>query len=360
VAVEATELDAAGIGELYARFTARKRLFIPIGLLVLVLFAMVATSLGAASLGLGEVFRAIVAKALPFTGVQSNELADVIVWDLRLPRVLMAIVAGMGFAASGATMQGVTRNPLVSPYTIGISSAAGFGAALAIVLGVGVVGTDKYIVIANAFVFALLAAFLVYGMARIRGTTPETLILAGIAMMYLFSAATSLLQYIGTQEQVAGVVYWLFGSLTAATWDKLLVVSIFFAVCFPIMMKYSWDLNALAAGDDTAASLGVNTKRVRVISVTLATLVTVSIICFTGIIGFVCLVAPHITRMVIGPDHRFLLPCSCIVGGLLLLCADTLGRMVIQPAEIPVGIVTSFIGVPMFAYLLMTRRRQYW
>jgi len=360
MALKASEIETAEIGELYAKFTARKILFIPVGLAILALLAIVAVSLGPATLGVGDVFEAIVARVLPFTGVESSQLTDVIIWDLRLPRVLMAIVAGMGFAISGAAMQGVTRNPLVSPFTIGISSAAGFGASLAIVLGVGVVGADKYVVIANAFLFALIAALLVYGIARLRGTTPETLILAGIAMMYLFSAMTSLLQYIGTEEQIAGVVYWLFGSLTEASWDKLLVVSIFFVVCFPLLMRYSWDLNALGAGDETATSLGVNTRQVRIVSIALATLITASIICFTGIIGFVCLVAPHITRMIIGPDHRFLLPCSCIVGGLLLLSADTLGRTIIQPTEIPVGIVTSFIGVPMFVYLLMTRKRQYW
>lgn len=138
------------------------------------------------------------------------------------------------------------------------------------------------------------------------------------------------------------------------------MVFIVLAVCFPFLFKYSWDLNALAAGDDTATSLGVNTRRVRVVSMALATLITAVIVCFTGIIGFICLVAPHITRMIIGADHRFLLPCSCIVGTLLLLASDTVGRTIIQPAEIPVGIVTAFMGVPMFVYLLLTRRRECW
>jgi iron complex transport system permease protein len=360
MAAKAEKIDTTEIKELYGKFTARKVLFFIIGLALLVILAIVATSLGVASLGIGEVARSIVAKIFPFAGVESTRLADIIVWQYRMPPILMAIVAGMGFAVSGSAMQGVMRNPLVSPFTIGISSAAGFGASLAIVLGVGMIGGGKYLIIANAFFFALMTAFLVYGIARIRGTSPETLILAGIAMMYLFSAGTSLLQYLGTKEQVAEVVYWLFGSLAGANWEKLLIVFIFFIICFPFLIKYSWDLNALAAGDETAASLGVNTRRVRVVSMALSTLITAAIVCFTGIIGFVCLVAPHITRMLIGADHRFLLPGSAIVGALLLLGADTLGRTVIQPSTIPVGIVTAFIGVPMFVYLLITRRRQYW
>ncbi len=352
--------QAAGIKKLQSRVTTKRVLFIVGGLVLLAILAATATSTGAASLSLGEVFRAVVARVLPFTGVESTPYANAIVMDLRLPRVLMAIVAGMGLAISGAAMQGVMRNPLVSPFTIGISSAAGFGAALAIVLGVGLVDEGRYLIIANAFLFAMGAAFAVYLIAQLRGTSPETLILAGIAVMYLFSAGTSFLQYMGSAMDIAAVVHWLFGSFVSANWSSLLVISVVFLVCLPLLMKYSWDLNALAEGDETATSLGVNATRVRTVVMALAALLTAAIICFTGIIGFVCLVAPHITRLVIGGDYRFLLPCSCIVGALLLLGADTVGRTVAQPIEIPVGILTSFIGVPMFLYLLMTRKRRYW
>ncbi|MFP4642650.1 MAG: FecCD family ABC transporter permease, partial [Dehalococcoidia bacterium] len=279
--------------------------------------------------------------------------------DIRLPRIVMGIIAGAGLAVSGTAMQGIMRNPLVSPFTLGISSAAAFGASIAIVLGVGMVGSEKYIITTNAFVFAVLAMFLVYGLARIRGMRPETLILSGIALMYFFSAATSVLQYIATEEEVHAVVHWLFGTLTGASWENILVVFIIFACCLPFLIKYSWDLNAMIAGDEVATTLGVNTRRVRIVCMVLATLVTAGIICFTGIIGFVGLVAPHITRMMIGADHRFLLPCSCILGALLLLGADTLGRTAFQPVIIPVGIVISVIGVPFFLYLILRTRREY-
>lgn len=212
----------------------------------------------------------------------------------------------------------------------------------------------------NAFIFALLAAFSVYGLARMRGITGETLILAGIAIMYLANAATSLLQYIATEEELQAVVFWLFGSLAGATWMNILIVVGILLFCLPLLMRYSWDLNAIAAGgDEVATSLGVNTTRVRTVTLALAAFITAGIICFTGVIGFVCLVAPHITRMMIGADHRFLLPCSCILGAILLLAADTIGRTILSPVVIPVGIVISFIGVPFFVYLLMTRRREY-
>ena len=337
----------------------RKVLFPLVGLLLLVCFSILAASWGAASITAGDVLKAVLAKLMPFTGAEPSRLANTIVWSLRLPRITMAIVAGAGFAVSGAAMQGILRNPLVSPFTIGISSGAGFGASLAIVLGVGFVESGKYLIIGNAFFFSLLSACLVYGVARLKGVSPETLILGGIALMYLFSASTSMLQYMANEHQLQGVVFWLFGSLASATWHNLAIVALVLLICLPFLMKFSWDLNALATGDEVAMSLGINASRVRLIIMLLSSLITATIICFTGIIGFVCLVAPHITRMIIGSDHRFLIPFASIVGALLLLAADTVGRTILAPTELPVGIVTAFIGVPMFLYLLITKRRQY-
>lgn len=337
----------------------KKVLFPVIGLVLLIVFGVFSASWGAAAITARDVVSSVLAKLFPFTGAQASRLADTIVWSLRLPRIAMAMVAGAGFAVSGAAMQGILRNPLVSPFTIGLSSGAGFGASLAIVLGVGVLGSGPYLIMGNAFFFAMLSACLVYGLARLRGVSPETLILAGIALMYLFSAATSMLQYVAADHQLQGVVFWLFGSLSSATWSHLAIVGAVLLVCLPLLLKYAWDLNALAAGDDVAASLGINARRVRMTVMILASLITATIICFTGIIGFVCLVAPHITRMMIGNDHRFLICFASIVGALLLLAADTVGRTIVAPTELPVGIVTAFIGVPMFIYLLITRRRRY-
>ena len=206
----------------------------------------------------------------------------------------------------------------------------------------------------------MIASFAVYGLARYKGITPETMILAGIAIMYLFSAMTSFLQYVGHAEQVQEVVFWMMGSMGKASWDKLGIITVVLAICLPYLFLKSWDINAIGAGDETAKSLGVNVERTRVICMMAVSLITASIICFTGTIGFIGLVSPHITRMVIGGDHRFLLPASALVGGLLLLAADTAARTILAPVILPVGIMTAFLGVPFFVYLFMRRKKEFW
>jgi iron complex transport system permease protein len=350
---------ATEVKELYGRLTRRKVLFISLLVVALILLAIGATSIGSSSLGFGDAARVIASKVFPFAHIHISSVENAIIWHIRFPRVILALLAGVGFAASGTAMQGVLRNPLVSPYTLGLSSGAAFGAALAIVTGVGVVGSGNYLIILNAFIFALLTMALVYGIARIRGITPETMILAGIAVTYLFMAGVSLLEYTAGEE-LATIVYWIMGSLTAASWHQIYFVLPVVLICVPLMMRYAWDLNVMGAGDEVATSLGTNVKRVRVICLTLATIVTATIISFTGIIGFIGLVAPHITRMIIGGDHRFLLPCSCLVGAIILLSADTLARTIIAPTMIPVGIMTAFLGVPFFIFLLVRKRREFW
>jgi iron complex transport system permease protein len=345
------------IQHLYSSFASRKILtiFILSGLLIFI--AIIATSLGAASIGVKEVFFSILNKIFP---AKYNRLAEVVVFEMRLPRILMAILAGIGLSVSGAVMQGILRNPLASPFTLGIASAASFGAALAIISGVGFAGWGKYLVVPNAFFFAIIAALAVYGLASFSKITSETMILAGIAIMYLFSALTSVLQYIGKREDVHAVVFWLMGNLNVATWGKTVIIASVFVISLPFLIKYAWDLNAMLSGDEVAISLGVNVKFVRIGGMMLATLVASSIISFTGTIGFVGLVSPHISRMIIGTDYRFLLPTSCVLGAILLLAADTTARTIIAPTEIPIGIMTSFIGIPFFLYLLMRKKRAYW
>jgi iron complex transport system permease protein len=257
-------------------------------------------------------------------------------------------------------MQGILRNPLVSSYILGISSAAGFGAALAIVFGVGVISIfGGYLVVGNAFFFCLIAMVIVYLIARVRGMSSETVILAGVAVGLLFSSLLSLIQYVTPQEKaLQAIVFWLMGGLHTANWDNILVCLPLVAITMVLMVFQSWNINIMSMGEDVATSLGVNSKRVLSINMILETLATASIIAFTGIIGFVDLVAPHIARMLIGNDHRYLIPCSMLVGSLTLLVADTVGRLILMPTELPVGIVTSLLGVPFFIYLLVNKRRQ--
>ena len=345
----------------------RKKVLVIISFLLILLIAVVVSvSLGAASPGFAEAARVIIARVFPFLGIDpGSKLAQVVILDLRLPRVLMAILAGAGLAASGATIQGVLRNPLVSSYTLGISAAAGFGSALALVFGIGVLSlygvVGSYVVIANAFLFSLLATVLVYGIARVRGTTRETLILAGVAIGFLFSAMLSLIQYVVPNFQAArAVIFWLMGGLDSASWEGVLIVFPIVLVTTILMVQQSWNINVMSMGEEVATSLGVSYKRILNITMVLETLATASIISFTGVIGFVDLISPHIARMLIGSDHRFLIPFSALVGALLLLCSDTVARLVLRPVELPVGIVTSLLGVPFFIYILVNRRRQLW
>jgi iron complex transport system permease protein len=341
----------------YRKFIGRKMLFLTSLVLGIILLAGFAATRGSANISVLEVYTTIIARFLPGY-FETTWFSDTIVWGLRLHRIMLAIVGGMGLAIAGAVMQGILKNPLASPFTLGIASAAGFGAALAIVLGAGFVG-GEYIIIANAFVFTLLASMSVYGLAKYKGITPETMILAGIAIMYLFSAMTSFLQYVGNAEQVQEVVFWMMGSLGRSSWDKVWIVTAVVAICFPYLLLKSWDINAMGAGDETAKSLGVNVETTRVVCMILVSLITASVICFTGTIGFIGLVSPHITRMVIGGDHRFLLPASALVGGLLLLGADTVARTILAPVILPVGIMTAFLGVPFFVYLFLRRKKDF-
>jgi iron complex transport system permease protein len=348
---------------LYAKAKGRKVLVILSVCIALLITIVISVSLGAGSPGFFEAAKVVLSRLFPFLGIDpGSQITQTIILEIRLSRIVLAVVAGAGLAASGAAMQGVLRNPLVSPYILGISSAAGFGAALAIGLGIGVVTQySAYIVVANAFIFSILAMLMVYGVARLRGITPESVILAGVAVGYLFSAMLSLIQFVAPEHvAVRAVVFWLLGGLSSATWESILMILPIVLVATVLMMKKSWDINVMSLGEEVATSLGVNSRQVLVICMALGTLATASIISFTGVIGFICLVSPHIARMMIGSDHRFLIPCSLVMGALLLLCSDTLARLVLMPSEVPVGIVTSLMGVPFLLYLLLSRRRQFW
>ncbi|MGD9124338.1 MAG: iron ABC transporter permease [Desulfarculaceae bacterium] len=328
---------------------ARKRASI-----IAVLFTLLAVSLiigarhGAYPLDLWQMFAA-------FRG--ESGIAGDILWKLRLPRITMAMLVGCGLGFSGAICQAVLHNPLASPFTLGVASGAGFGAVLVIVL-VGALGQE--VVAASAFFFALITSLLVLAISRLKNASSGTLVLAGVAVMFLFSSLSSLLQYSGTKDQLQEIVFWFFGSLSKVGWNHIALTAAMVFLPLPLLMRWSWDLNLIMSGDEAAITLGVNVKRLRLSCIVIASLMTAGSICFTGVIGFIGLVAPHITRMVLGSDHRYLLPGSAVVGALLVVNADTLGRMVWSPQIIPIGIVTSFVGVPFFLYLLLRKSREYW
>jgi len=344
--------------EEYKKFIGRKVFFISFFILLTILLCGISISLGPLKFSVLEVYATILDKFFPnFFDVP--ELAPIVVWNIRITRVIIGVLAGVGLAIAGAEMQGTLRNPLASPFTLGISAGAGLGAALAIIAGVGFIG-GGFLLVANAFLFSLIPSFVIVGLARFKRATPETMILAGIAMTYIFSAVSSLLHYFSEAEELKDVIVWLMGSLGRATWGNLSIISLVLVVCIPLLMWKSWDLNVMGAGDETAKSLGINVERTRIFIMIVASLLTATIVCFTGIIGFIGLVAPHITRICIGGDNRFVIPASGAFGAAFLVGADIIAREVVAPVIIPVGIITSCVGGPLFLYLIIKRKREYW
>ncbi|CAI1986013.1 MULTISPECIES: FecCD family ABC transporter permease [Serratia] len=281
----------------------------------------------------------------------------VIVWDIRLPYALMAVVVGFALGLAGAEMQTILNNPLASPFTLGVSSAAAFGAALAIVLGIGIPGIpDQWFISANAFIFALFAALMLDGITRWTRVATSGVVLFGIALVFTFNALVSMMQFIASEDTLQGLVFWTMGSLARASWDKLGILFGVFAVLLPLSMMSSWKLTALRLGEDRAVSFGIDVRRLR-----LATLLRISIlsalaVAFVGPIGFIGLVAPHIARMIFGEDHRFYLPASALIGALVLSMASVASKNLVPGVIIPVGIVTSLVGVPFFLSIILRHR----
>jgi iron complex transport system permease protein len=288
--------------------------------------------------------------------------AALVIWNIRLPRVLAGIIAGAGLSAAGCVMQNNLKNPLASPFTLGISNAAAFGANIAIIgFGAGsiqststdaVIINNPYLVTISAFAWSMAAALTILLLARFRGFSPESMILAGVAIGSLFSAATILIQYFAQDMQIAAVVFWTFGDLGRASWKEVIIMAVAVGLAVIYFMLKRWDYNALGSGEETAKGLGVNVERVRLGGMFVSSLITAVAVSFLGIIGFIGLVGPQIMRRIIGGDHRFLVPASVLMGSLLLLVSDTVARTIISPVVLPVGAITSFLGAPLFLYLL--------
>ena len=344
-----------GVSELnYHEYIRNKLSFGFFLLLALIAVSFASLCLGSYSLSLNEILAAI-------TG-HGDVNSSLVVWNMRLPRIVAAVIAGLSLAVAGAVMQCVLRNPLASPFTVGISHGAAFGAAFAIIelgagelhrTGQGVIITNPYLIPIFAFLGALIGVFVILLLSKLRDLSPEAMILAGVAMASLFSAATMLMQYFAEDVKVAAVVFWTFGDIGRATWGEIRLMAIAVVPALIYFLYRRWDYNALLSGDETAISLGIDPQRVRLESMLLASFVTAISVSFLGIIGFIGLISPHIIRLVVGGDYRFLIPFSTLLGALFLLSADTIGRSIIAPIVIPVGIVTAFMGAPVFIYLLV-------
>lgn len=334
------------------RVILRRRVSLLALLVVFIVASMLLDfTLGPSGLPLETLWQTLVDPASADAGMR------VIVWDIRMPYALMAIIVGLTLGLAGAEMQTILNNPLASPFTLGVSSAAAFGAALAIVLGIGIPGVPaQWFISANAFLFALLAALLLDGITRWTQVATSGVVLFGIALVFTFNALVSMLQFIANEDTLQGLVFWTMGSIARASWEKLGILLLALAVIMPLSMLSSWKLTSLRLGEDRAISFGINVRRLR-----LATLLRISIlsalsVAFVGPIGFIGLVAPHIARMVFGEDHRFYLPGSALIGALVLSLASIVSKNLIDGVIIPVGIVTSLVGVPFFITIIVRHR----
>lgn len=343
----------------YSKYIQRKIIFI-------VILFILSTGLFIAAISLGAVNIPISSVMASLFGLKSIPEVRNIIFNIRLPHAVAALIAGGGLAISGAVMQSVLRNPLGSPFTLGISQAGAFGAAIAIMLmGTGImqstqVGaitvTNPYFTVAFSFAACMVSALIIIFIARLYNTTPDVMILCGVALGSLFSAATMFLQYFADDVQLAAIVFWSFGDVGRAGWREVGIMSFFVLPGTLFFIMNRWNYNAIEAGDEIARGLGVKVGMVRLSGMVIASVITASIVSFLGIIAFVGLIGPHIVRRVIGDDYRFVIPASFLCGVSLLLASDIAARLMLKPHVLPVAVLTSFIGGPAFIYLLLNKK----
>ncbi len=338
----------------YDKYVKRKVFIIFLTIALLILFSVYAINAGSANVTVKNIITALMGSA--------DDRINIIVWNIRLPRILAAVVAGLGLSMAGCVMQSILKNPLASPFTLGISQGATFGAALAIVVfGAGASTSDSviinnpYIVVVFAFLGSMASTVVVLMLAKNFRATPETLVLSGVALSSLFSAVTMILQYFADDVRVASIVFWTFGDIGRASWSDLALMGIVVVTCAVYFMINRWNYNAMESGEESAKGLGVEVEKVRLLGMLACSFVAAVITSFVGIIGFIGLIGPHIMRRLIGSDYRFLIPASGLLGALVLLLSDTFARTIISPVILPVGAVTSFLGAPLFLYLLARR-----
>jgi iron complex transport system permease protein len=321
-------------------------------MVLLVLAVLVSLGFGRVSIPFATVLKILGSVLLPLDQDWSATAYSVVM-DVRVPRILAGVLVGAALSISGASFQGVFQNPLVSPHILGVASGAGFGAALAILLF-----DNLWAVHLVSFVFGLASVGMTYTLSRVYKTTPILmLVLSGIVVGSLFSALTSFLKYIADpMNKMPAIVFWLLGSLNHVSFKGLLITAPIFLGCITALLMVRWQINLLAMGEEDARSLGVNTERLKTLIIICATIATASAVCISGIIGWIGIMIPHIGRLIVGPDHKYLLPISMLIGAAYLVTVDTIARTALV-TEIPIGILTAIFGAPVFALLLRKTQR---
>lgn len=332
---------------------SRRARAIVVGLVIaLVVAATISLLLGRYPINPAEAAAMLIDKIVPLDPTWTDQQQRMF-FNVRLPRILLALMVGCCLAVAGAAYQGTFQNPLVSPDILGASQGAAFGAAVAILLGLSSLATSGF-----AFIFALITVLIVLLIsARARGNHMMVVVLSGVMVSSLFSAGVSYAKLVADPtDELADITYWLMGSLTGASMDKISLVFPVMLVGCVVLFALRWRINILTMGDDEAATMGVNAKRTRIIVIIAATLITASSVCVTGMIGWVGLVIPHLCRMLVGADYRRLIPASMLMGATFLLIVDDIARLA-TTAEIPIGILTAFVGAPFFLYLITRRKK---
>ncbi|MDO5622754.1 MAG: iron ABC transporter permease [Paracoccus sp. (in: a-proteobacteria)] len=339
--------------DLYRRQNRRRAMLVGAMALIAVAGVLIDLTTGPAGLPLAETLRGLTgwAEAAPAT--------QVIVWQVRLPVAALALLVGAALALAGAEMQTVLENPLAEPFTLGVSAAAALGAATSIVLGLTLpLLPPTWSVSANAFLFALGALFLLQLLGRLRGGGPEVLILFGIALNFAAAAFLSLLQFVASADALQQLVFWTMGSLAAASWPGVALLAAALTVTAPFSFRAAWRLTALRMGEDQARSFGVDVTALRRWALLRVSLLAATAVSLVGVIGFVGLAGPHIARLIVGEDHRFFLPASLLTGALVMSLASTLSKMLVSGVLLPVGLVTSLIGLPIFFAVILRGPRR--
>ncbi len=352
-------VGTGGTTEGYIRYSRRKVLFLIACAVALFLLSIFTIRLGATDLGFADI--------IGYLFMPDGSWNSTVVWDLRFRMIVAAIFAGAGLGIAGCVMQSTLRNPLASPFTLGLSNASAFGASMAILFfnGGTVVGqtaaytnvTSPLTVTFMAFVFAMLATGVMLLLIRLTECTPESIVLAGLAISSIFSAGLAFLQYVADDVALSAIVFWQFGSLSKVSWSNLYIVGIVLLVVVAYFLYKRWDYNALESGEDVARGVGVNVNRTRIVGLVMSAVITATVVSFMGIIGFIGLVGPHIVKRLIGNDNRFVMIGSMLVGALVLLLAYIIGSYAFYTV-IPVGIITSAVGGPMFIAILLRGRRR--
>lgn len=329
---------------------------------VLAFVAGVALTINGLGLSVTESYRYVIGHILGQEYEFRSEAwrTDYLLWNIYLPRVVLGTVAGAGLAVCGVVMQSLMNNPLADPYTVGISDGACFGAVAAIVAGFSLASLSQSMgVVVSAFVCGLIPAVIIIVLSRIVRLTPATSILIGVSLSYLFSGLETMIMVSTDTETLQSAYLWQIGTLNGATWEDCVYPLAITVVCSMFMMLSARSLNLLSLGDDTATSLGLNVDQFRMVCMILTSVCIAAIVSFCGVIGFVGLVAPHIVRILIGGDNRFLIPASMVCGSLFILVADLIARTIIAPEELRVGVIVSVIGAPFFLYVILRRKRNY-